>query len=258
MSAYFHEAFLNLAAHPLLWGLARLTRRIKPVCNVPGLGIVVSDAAFAREVLVRDKDFAKNGPGSFAQALTTGLGPIALGNMDGEKHRSLRGALADVTSPARSQALVQNRTDEISAMCFELQSDGVVDIAHFMRGWSGQIAFDLVGIDAPKGAEAQACQDIVRLSARMATVLGFRRPSARQTRDALKDRDRMAAYFHAGYADTAAPESLAGRLQALGFDFEQALGVLLIFVIGGTLTTSAALPRLLALFLDHGVFEQSI
>jgi cytochrome P450 len=153
---------------------------------------------------------------------------------------------------------VQNRTDEIATMCSELRSGGVVDIAHFMRGWSGQIAFDLVGIDAPKGAEAEACQDIVRLSARMATVLGFRRPSARQARDAIKDRDRLAAYFRMGYSDTAAPQSLAGRLQSLGLDFEEALGVLLIFVIGGTLTTSAALPRLLALFLDHGVFEQAI
>jgi hypothetical protein len=84
LSAAFNEALLNLSSHPLVWGLAQMARRVGPVWRVPGLGILVSDASMAHEILRRDQDFTKNGAGSFADALTTVLGPLALGNMDGE------------------------------------------------------------------------------------------------------------------------------------------------------------------------------
>jgi cytochrome P450 len=43
-------------------------------------------------------------------------------------------------------------------------------------------------------------------------------------------------------------------LQTLGFGFEESAGILVIFVIGGTLTVSSALPRIVALLADTGSF----
>jgi hypothetical protein len=83
MNARLHDTLLNLAAHPVGWPLARLARRGSGVMRVPGVGLVVSDAALAHDVLVRDDDFTKNGPRSFARTMTALLGPFALGNMDG-------------------------------------------------------------------------------------------------------------------------------------------------------------------------------
>lgn len=251
-----HETKLNLAAHPLMWPLVCLARRIAPVWTVPGLGIVVSDAAFAREVLTRDSEFTKNGPGSFAQALTTGLGPKVLGNMDGEEHRRMRASLSDVLSPERAESLVRGQVVELESMTSRLKQGVIVDLAEFMRGWSGRIAFDVLGISPPAGEEEAASQDVVRRSERMASVLGFRRPSARQAREALADREHLASYFREGYRSPAPPNSLAGRLQSLGLSFDDAVGMLLIFVIGGTLTTSAALPRIVAMLIDNGLFDR--
>ena len=83
-TAGWHDAIVNLAAHPVGWSLARLARRLPPVFSVPGFGVVVNDAEFAHQVLVRDDLFTKNGEGSLSSIMTELLGPLALGNMDGE------------------------------------------------------------------------------------------------------------------------------------------------------------------------------
>jgi len=48
-AASWHERRVNFAAHPVGWPLALLARRLSPVLNVPGFGLVVSDAEVARE-----------------------------------------------------------------------------------------------------------------------------------------------------------------------------------------------------------------
>ncbi len=258
MRASFHEAALNLAAHPLMWGTAQLARRAGALWKVPGLGLIVSDAALARDILQRDDEFTKTGRGSFARALTAVLGPIALGNMDGDEHRQLRAAIADVLAPARADMLVRCRAAAVQSLRSELARGESVDLVRFIRGWSGRIAFDVVGIAPPAGREEESSHDIVRLSERMALVLGFREPSARKVRSARADSERLAAYFRGGYERPAPPSSLVDVLLALGLTWEQALGVVLIFVIGGTLTITAALPRIVALLVDSGLFARLI
>src|SRR4051794_19571715 len=106
MKARLHEEALNLAAHPVGWPLARLARRLGGVLPVPGVGLVVSDAAFAHEVLVRDTDFPKNGPRSIAGKVTELLGPFAVINMDGDAHLQLRRKLNDLVTPAKARPLL--------------------------------------------------------------------------------------------------------------------------------------------------------
>lgn len=256
MSARFHELVVNLAAHPLTWSLARLARRAGPFWKVPGLGILVSDADCAREILRRDDDFTKNGPGSFAQGLTAGLGPMALSNMDGDDHRRLRVAISDVLAPARVEMLIANRAAELATMSSRLARGECVDLVHFVRCWSGRIAFDVVGIAPPVGSEEEASQEIVRLSERMASMLGFHRPSKRQTRIAKADCEQIGSYFRDGYEQPAPVSSLVDRLQASGYTFQQAVGLLVFFAMAGPLTVSAALPRIIALLVDNGLFNQ--
>ena len=106
MKTRFHDSMLNLAAHPIGWPLARLARRAGGVLNLPGFGIVVSNAEFAHDVLVRDGDFIKNGPRTMSATLTELFGPFALANMDGDAHRQLRSKLTDIVSPPQARKLL--------------------------------------------------------------------------------------------------------------------------------------------------------
>lgn len=236
--------------------MARLARHAGPVWNVPGLGVLISDAEFAHEILRRDDEFTKNGPGSFAQGMTAGLGPMALSNMDGDEHHRLRAAIADVVTPARADMLVANRAEDLASMCSELARGECVDLVHFIRCWSGRIAFDVIGISPPVGKEQEASQNIVKLSERLAALLGFHPPSKRQTRIAQADCEQIGSYFRYGFEQPAPASSLVDRIQTLGFTFEQAISLLVIFVMAGTLTVSAALPRLVALLVDTGSFKR--
>ena len=96
MKASLNESLLNLAAHPVMWVMSRIARRVGPLWAIPGLGVLISDAEVAREVFQRDNEFTKNGPGSFAELLTAGLGPVARGNMDGAEPQGMRAAIAGV------------------------------------------------------------------------------------------------------------------------------------------------------------------
>jgi cytochrome P450 len=86
----WHDAMVNLAAHPVAWPLARGVRHAGGVVRVPGIGVVINDAEAAHDVLTRDELFTKNGHGSIAASMTELFGAQALGNMDGEAHRVLR------------------------------------------------------------------------------------------------------------------------------------------------------------------------
>ncbi len=255
MSYTRHEEALNFAAHPLLWGLAKVARHRRPCWRVPGLGVVVSDARLAREILSRDTEFTKNGPGSFASVISEGLGAIALGNMDGVRHRELRDALTEVLAPERAEIIIRERRADLHAMCDSLRPGSTIDFARFTRGWAGRIAFDVIGARPPAGEEDAASQELVRRSAGLSSILGFRKPSRNAMRKAAQDRDALAAFFRDAYGQPAPPQSLIAILQEMKLDFESALGLLLIYAIGGTLTLSAALPRILALLLDSGTYQ---
>jgi cytochrome P450 len=253
MRTRFHDAMLNLAAHPIGWPLARLARRAGGVLNVPGVGLVVSSAEFAHDVLVRDDDFIKNAPHSFSATVTELLGPFALANMDGDEHRRLRSKLTDIVSPPQARKLLGACDEPLARLRAELASGQTVDLVRAMNVMSGRLTFDMLGVAPPRGREEEACIELVRLGEQIASGFDFRTPSARRLEIARAQCDRLVAYARTGYESPDAPAtSFVRRLRDLGLSFEEAKGILSIVFLAGTLTTASALPRIVALLADSG------
>ncbi|GLC25645.1 cytochrome P450 [Roseisolibacter agri] len=253
-TAAWHDARVNAAAHPFGWPLTRLVRCAGPVVRVPGLGLVVSGAALCHEVLTRDRDFAKNGPGSFAATMTRFLGPAALSNMDGDAHQRLRARVADLLAPAPAEALLALAEAPLARLRAELTAGDAVDLVPRARALSGRVALDMLGVTADDGDDSALA--LLALGERIAAGLGFRAPSARRARAMHADCDRLAAMARARWdAPDVAPRSVIGRLRALGLTFEEARGVLSILLLAGAITTAAALPRLVALLVDGQQWE---
>lgn len=255
MSIQLQETWLNVAAHPVLWAMVVLAQKRGGLWSVPGLGVLVSDAEIARQILQNDSAFSKNGPGSFADQVTATLGTLALSNMDGADHHQLRTALAGVASPASAEALVGQHATQIASLKSRLSAGEQVDLVRFINQLSGRIAFDLVGAAPPVRSEAEASLRIVALGTKMSSVLGLRRVSVRQIHQARADADQILEYFSDAFAHQAPPGSLLERLQNLVFTLEQARGIILIYVLAATLTVSAALPRISALLIDNDLLE---
>ncbi len=251
MKAAMHDAAVNFAAHPVGWPLARLARRLGGVLRVPGLGLVVSDAEFGHEVLVRDADFTKNGPGSLSRHITASLGPFALANMDGEDHLRLRAKLKDVVTPAQARELLRACDAPIAELRRRLRAGETVDLAQWMRALSGRITYDMLGISAPAGREEAAYLDLVALGERISSGFDFCEPSPARLEALRVDCQRLADHARTGYDAPDTPDrSFVKRLRELGLTFEEAKGVISLIFIAGTLTTSAAVPRVLALLHD--------
>lgn len=248
----WHHAVVNLAAHPVAWTFQNALRRLGPMRHVPGLGLVISGAECGREVLLRDKEFTKNGPGGFAAVITQVLGPHALTNMDGAAHRALRSKLSDVLSPANVDALIERAcVPALARLRAELVAGGTVDLVSFMDTLSGGITCEMMGV-APAADDVEAVhREIARRGARISKAIGLRLLSPRRLATVLADCDWLWELARPNY-ERAAEATLIGRLRTAGLSFDEARGVLLMIFLGGTLTTAAALPRLMGLLVDSG------
>lgn len=252
-----YETAVNVAAHPVVWPLARIARRLGPAIHVPGVGLVISGAEMAGEVLHRDRDFTKNGKGSISAVITQLIGPSALTNMDGEAHRQLRSTLGDLLSPSRTSALLDACRGPLDQMARQLTAGETIDLVRVIRTWTGRLAIEMIGVTPQDGTADAAAYEIVGLAERVAAEFPLRSLSARRARRMQADISRLTGYARGAYEAEAGPEtSLVRRLRSLGLSFEETRGVVSIFFVAGTLTTALSLPRIVALLIDSGQIDR--
>jgi cytochrome P450 len=257
MTPRLQEAVVNMAAHPLRWPLARLARSIGPVLHVPGVGVVISGAELATEVMQRDQDFTKNGKGSISAVITQLLGPMALANMDGEAHHRLRAKLGDLLSPLRVNALLDACRSPLDNMVRDLTAGQTVDLVRVMRTLSGRVAMEMIGVTPDDGTADEAARDIVSLGERVASQFWIHPLPAQRLRKIQADIDRLSGYARSSYdAKAGRDTSLVWKLRTLGASFEETRGVVSIFFVAGTLTTALSLPRIVAVLIDSGQMDR--
>ncbi len=234
------------AAHPVAFPLLSAVRG--PVRRVPGLGVLVKDAALLRATLMDTDGFTKNGPGAPSDLWTPVLGPSVLLNMEGVEHGLLRRKLGPLFAPAFVDALV---SDSLGASTRELaaalaRGDRVDLVAHSRRSASAVIA-RLVGLDA------SVVDD--ELFARVSRVTGFvtlARPRLTASQLAVARGILAELGEHARRAYAGDESTVPGRMRALGLDERETLGAVAAFVLTGTETIVSYVPRLAAILIDSG------
>lgn len=243
---------LMRAVHPVAYPLLQAVRG--PVRRVPGLGVVVKDAALVRQVLLDGEGFSKQGPGASSDLWTPVLGARVLVNMHGEDHRALRRRLAPIFSPSFVEPLVQETLGEGAAEIERrlLVGERVDLAAHARQSASSAIAL-LVGL------ERSAVDD--RLFRQIAGITGMvrlTRPrlSPAQIRSARAVLDTLGEHAAAAYRGD--ESTLPGRLRGLGLTEDEALGAVGAFILTGTETIAAAIPRIVALLVDSGTLGEAL
>lgn len=234
------------AAHPVAFPLLSAVRG--PVRRIPGLGVLVKDAALLRATLMDTEGFTKNGPGAPSDLWTPVLGPSVLLNMEGAEHGLLRRKLGPLFAPAFVDALV---SDSLGASTRELadalaRGERVDLVAHSRRSASAVIA-RLVGLDA------SVVDD--ELFSRVSRVTGFvtlARPRLTPPQLAVARGILAELGEHARRAYSGDESTVPGRMRALGLDEREALGAVAAFVLTGTETIVSYVPRLAAILIDSG------
>ncbi|GAA1538035.1 cytochrome P450 [Actinomadura kijaniata] len=248
------ERRLYLAAHPLAYPLLRGLARRGPVVRVPGVGVVVNDAATARQVLMDRETFRKDGPGSPGDLWTPVLGPSVLLNMEGEEHRAMRARLAELFTPAYTEALcAEVLAGPLARLADRLERGAVVDLVDTMRTMAGTVIGRVIGLEAEERDYRALFEGGERITAMVS--LRTRRLSdaqiavAREVLDPLGD---IAAKAYAAGDD----RTVMGRMRSLGLSEEEARGAAGAFFLTGTETVATLVPRMIALLCDTGTLDR--
>lgn len=249
------ERRLYLAAHPLAYPLLRVLARCGPAVRVPGVGVVINDAALARRVLLDGRTFRKDGPGSPGDLWTPVLGPSVLLNMEGEAHRRLRRKLADLFTPAYTERLCEQVLAEPLARLSERLHQGrPVDLVDAMRVLAGAVISHVIGLETRDEDEYRHLFEQGERVVSMVT-LRTRRLSPSQVARARRVLDPLGDIAAKAYA-AGDEETVMGRMRALGLSPQEARGAAGAFFLTGTETVATLVPRLIALLHDCGELER--
>ncbi|WP_307815994.1 cytochrome P450 [Myceligenerans indicum] len=238
------------------------------MARIPRVGLVVSDAAIAREVLLDVEHFSKVGPGSPSELWTPILGPSVLLNMEGAEHAAMRRALGPIFAPRAVRELVRDREvvgargagsrgqasgGALPEMVARLDAGEAVDLAGVVAAQAGAVICRLVGLSPTDAAvrdsmaAAQAVTGMVRLHRRRLTTSQV--VHARRVLGGLTASAREA--YRVGDEST-----VPGRMRGLGLSEHEAMGAVGAFVLTGTETIQSFVPRLLAIAHDTGWMER--
>ncbi|QNE48513.1 cytochrome P450 [Glaciihabitans sp. INWT7] len=233
------------SAHPIAYPALRMARG--PVLRVPGLGILVRDAALLRSVLLNTASFTKTGPGSPSDLWTGVLGPSVLLNMEGADHQALRRRLAPIFAPSSVEPLVAESLGEPLARLARRLSEGEpVDLVEEVRRYSSIAIGRLVGLDS-----AELTAELFHKVSSITSMVRLTRSTLTPT-EVAKARVVMAELgLHAQRAYHSGDEqTVPGRMRALGLTEAEALGAVGAFVLTGTETLVSYIPRLVCLLVD--------
>jgi cytochrome P450 len=240
---------LHLAAHPLAYPFLRLVGHCGPVVRVPGIGVVVNDAAPARRVLLDTDAFRKSGPGSSGALWTPVLGPSVLLNMDGAAHAALRRKLVGLFTPTAVDALCARvLAAPLDRAGRELAAGRAVDLVDLARTCAGAVICAIIGLDA----DAAGCRRMFARGEEIAALvrLSTRELSARRVERARRVLGEITGPAGRAYDDDR--DTLMARMRASGLSRPEALGAAAAFFLTGTETVASFLPRLVALLCDTG------
>jgi cytochrome P450 len=249
------ERRLYMAAHPFAYPLLRGLARRGPVVRVPGVGVVVNEAALARSVLMDGETFRKDGPGSPGDLWTPILGPSVLLNMEGEGHRALRRRLTELFTPSYTEALCDRVLAEpLARLADRLARGAVVDLVDTMRVMAGAVIGEVIGLEA--GDEA-AYRHLFEQGEEIVSMVSLRtrRLSDRQIERARAVLDPLGDIAAKAYA-SGDENTVMGRMRALGLSEAEARGAAGAFFLTGTETVATLVPRLIALLHDAGAVER--
>jgi len=246
------EERVQRAAHPLAYPAVR-SARTRPVVRVPRIGVVVNDAAVAREVLLDQEHFSKVGPGAPSDLWTPVLGPSVLLNMEGAEHAALRRVLGPLFAPRAVRQLVAadgaDGPGVLPELTRRLAAGERVDLAATVSAQAGAVICGMVGLPPTDQAvrssmvAARTITGMVRLHRH-----GLTRSQVSRARAVL---ERLTAPAQAAYR-AGDPATVPGRMRDLGLSEREAMGAVGALVLTGTETIQSFVPRLVAIAHDTG------
>ncbi|HYY37669.1 MAG TPA: cytochrome P450 [Xanthobacteraceae bacterium] len=250
---------MRLYNRPFSFLFLDFVRRLGDVVRVPFLGYFVHEPFIAKAVLDHP-NVSNSDIGSYGAWFTQVLGESALINMEGLEHRVLKSCLREFFDEDRLEQLVGEELRRSVADLGQLLDRGhVVDLAEFMRRLSAKSICRVLGIQLTDAQADKDYEQIYRLSARLTRYgsLVKKLLSESEVASARAIHGKLAEYTQDAYEGSdCGPLCIIGGLKASGLSHPEVKGLLTFLLVAGTAVLTIAVPRVVAVMLDSGAFNE--
>lgn len=240
------------SSHPRLYSPLKAFARTGSNIKIPGVGLIVSDAALLRETLM-NPIYSKIGKGASSTLWNPITGPTALINMDGADHLALRRKLGPIFSPRAISELSSSIMDEsLEDLQTRLLAGKDIDIVQEVSKVAGSMICALTGIDPSDEAVASAVHRAHELTSQASLKGTLTEAQAKRSKELLSGlTDPVREAYHRGDEKT-----VPGKMKVLGLSEEEAIGASSAFIIAGTETVITFIPRIVAMIIESGWLER--
>jgi cytochrome P450 len=171
--------------------------------------------------------------------------------MDGDEHKRVKFTLLELFKDDSLPKLIGKELIRFkTTIRTKIVGPEGVDVAYEIRLATNRVTLSLLGVEILEDAELQRISDIVT------SVMGcidianstFTKSNRKKAEKSVADLKQIAKGLYVNVDKSR--DSIISRLQKLGYDNESAFGFVATFIIAGTVTVSASLPRIISLLIE--------
>jgi len=253
VKARSHELMTYLSLRPTNYIFGRIVHT-KRILYSKRLGYIVNDAELAIAILHDGEHFSIKEAGGVGDLISElwGTTPTLL-SMDGDEHKRVKFTLLELFKDDSLPKLIGKELTRFKTrLKTKISSPEGIDIAYEIRVATNRITLQLLGVGILDEEELQRISDIVTcvmgcIDVKNSTFTKRNRKKAEAYVEELKNIAKGL------YEDVdMGRDSIISRLKKLGYDNESAYGFIATFIIAGTVTVSASLPRIISLLIETG------
>jgi cytochrome P450 len=243
-------------SHRLGYAVLHTAAKLGHVVKIPGIGVIVSEAAAMRAILLDSEHFSKVGPGASSELWTPIIGDSGLVNMDGPKHVHLRQKLGPMFTKGFVSKLIGDivppQLDQIKE---RLIAGEQIDIAIEVERTAANMVCRLAGYD-------MVATDPDVISAQLANaraILGTVKINTRAfTPEQVAEGRRRLSDIHENIRRTyrlEVPGSVAKLLRDSEISEVDAVSVISALIVAGTETMVSHITRFCQIMVTSGYLD---
>ena len=251
------DRWVSFNSRPIEISLLYLLTRISRVLRVSKLGVVVSDAATMRQVLLDGEHFSKTAEGGTSDLWDPVLQGPGLLNMSGESHLELKRKLTPLFSAKYLESAIGAAvTVETESLKKRLLACESVDIVRSIEVTAARVVCTLCGYDLENTDEAEVLAQLESARSLLRFVkLNTKRLTPEQVKLGRGELSKLHQSIHDAF-DANIEGTVPHTLKGFGLSRDEVTAVITALVIAGTETVLSHLPRFTALLLRSGYLEE--
>ena len=259
MLATRNDRIVSWRSRPLELTLLGLITKYKPVVKVPFIGVVVSEGAILRSILMDNQHFSKTAPGGTSDLWDPILRGPGLLNMSGVEHLELKRKL----TPLFNGKVLDDMVGEVirasaRKLSQDLLSGRAVDVAAHVERMAARVICTLAGYDLDRTDEAEVLEQLDRARGLLRFVK-LTRKKLRPKEVALALTELESIHVRISEAFERDDEAtIPHLLKSFGFSKNEVISIITALIIAGTETVISHLPRFIQLIVTGGVLSREV